>query len=246
MRRPDLPLILFFVLAYALAWAPIALLAAIAAGRGLPDWQTLHDLAENYDFQRAGWAAYALTRVQDFAFTLSGIVFTVATGGWRGLVELGRRLLHWRIRWYWYLAALVPFAWSLSLPTLPAFLGFLLLRGAMGEEPGLRGFALPRLRTHTTPVKAALVIGVVWGAWHLPVLLRRNGFEIALFLLTVVALSLILTLLSEGSGGSLIPPLVFHAAVNSTGTFAPLAVFGTAAAAAVILHYRRSGNPAAV
>ncbi len=37
------------------------------------------------------------------------------------------------------------------------------------EEPGWRGFALPRLQEHATPVRATLVLGLLWGLWHLPV-----------------------------------------------------------------------------
>jgi hypothetical protein len=56
------------------------------------------------------------------------------------------------------------------------------------------------------------------GAWHLPVLLDRGVAEIVLFLLAGVALSVILTWLYGGSGGSLIPALLFYAAQNSAAT----------------------------
>jgi membrane protease YdiL (CAAX protease family) len=59
---------------------------------------------------------------------------------------------------------------------------------------------------------------MLWGPWHLPVLLQRDVVEIVLFLLAVFALSFILTWLFNGAQGSLIPALLFHAAQNSAGT----------------------------
>jgi membrane protease YdiL (CAAX protease family) len=60
---------------------------------------------------------------------------------------------------------------SLLSERLPAYLGTFLLVVTIGggfEEPGWRGFALPRLQAHHTPVKATLILGLVWGGWHLP------------------------------------------------------------------------------
>jgi len=53
-------------------------------------------------------------------------------------------------------------------PALGAFLVVLTVGGGF-EEPGWRGFALPRLQERFTPVRATLVLGVIWGLWHLPI-----------------------------------------------------------------------------
>ena len=42
---------------------------------------------------------------------------------------------------------------------------------AMGEELGWRGFALPHLQSRHSALGASLVIGVIWGCWHLPLYL---------------------------------------------------------------------------
>jgi membrane protease YdiL (CAAX protease family) len=60
---------------------------------------------------------------------------------------------------------------SLLGERLPAYLGTFLLVVTIGggfEEPGWRGFALPRLQAQHTPLKATLILGLVWGGWHLP------------------------------------------------------------------------------
>jgi uncharacterized protein len=61
--------------------------------------------------------------------------------------------------------------WSLLDTRLAAFLPTLvfvaLLQGG-NEEPGWRGFALPRMQDRFTPVRATLLLGGVWALWHLP------------------------------------------------------------------------------
>jgi len=41
----------------------------------------------------------------------------------------------------------------------------------MGEEPGWRGYALPRLFSAMSPLPAAAVLGLIVAAWHLPLVL---------------------------------------------------------------------------
>jgi membrane protease YdiL (CAAX protease family) len=242
----DWPLIFFFGIGYLIAWGLVPVLALIARQSGLEDWTRLHDMGEAFNFEGAvlsvpGWVVYLITRVQDFAFTIAGLVMIAVLHGRAGLRDLGRRLRCWNIQWYWYLVAFLPFGLyllaTLIVGAMPSFQfnagllwatlfslesGFfikLFLRGAMGEELGLRGFALARLQTYTTPFKASLIISLLWGPWHLPVLVRRNLLGIIIFILAVIALSFIFTWLFNNTQGSLIPVLLFHAAQNSAGIF---------------------------
>src|SRR5262249_45840648 len=43
-----------------------------------------------------------------------------------------------------------------------------LLGGPLFEEPGWRGFALPRLESRFGPLAGTLILGLVWSAWHVP------------------------------------------------------------------------------
>jgi membrane protease YdiL (CAAX protease family) len=65
-----------------------------------------------------------------------------------------------------------PVDWGLALDRLPdyaaGFLFVLVLGGAL-EEPGWRGFGLPHLLKTHSPVRATLILGLVWGIWHVPV-----------------------------------------------------------------------------
>jgi membrane protease YdiL (CAAX protease family) len=99
------------------------------------------------------------------------------------------------------------------------FFVYLLTCGALGEEPGLRGFALPRLQARHGPFKASAVIGLLWAGWHIPVLIGRDLVSVAAFLLIAFFLSFIFTWLFNNSIGSLIPVMIFHTTQNSEEVF---------------------------
>jgi membrane protease YdiL (CAAX protease family) len=237
----DWHLIFFFVLAYAIAWGVFGILGILANQAGVENAQTLLRMGESWQFDgvQVGvphWFIYLLTRLADFAFSIAGIFMITITAGQAGLRQLWQRLTQWQIAWRWYVAGLLPIL-LYSLATLVAG-GFasadfsvgnvwrvlfglnagifisLFLRGALGEELGLRGFALPRLQETRTPFHASLIIGIFWGAWHLPVLIGRDLLSIIAFALLAIGLSMLFTLLFNGSGGSLIPVLLFHATQN--------------------------------
>jgi len=81
---------------------------------------------------------------------------------------------------------------------------------------------LPRLQKSMSAFKASAVIGALWALWHLPVLIDRGVVSIVLFLLLAFTLSFLFTLMFNGSAGSLLPGLVFHAFQNNEETFETL------------------------
>ena len=237
----DWPLIGFFVLAYAIAWGSLAILGVIARQSGIEGALALLEMGETLQFGDATlsaprWLIYLLTRLADFAFSISGVIVIAATAGRGGLRELWERLTRWRISWVWYAAGLLPvFLYALAMIVAGAagtadFSGRTLytvffsasaglfvsvfLRGAFGEELGLRGFALPHLQKRMSPFRASLIIGLFWAGWHLPVLLGRDPISIVAFILLAFGLSFYFTWLFNGSGESLIPGLLFHATQN--------------------------------
>lgn len=232
----------FFAIGFALAWTTWFVLARVADTVGI-DTATLVGMVEAGELGDTstplpGWALYGLTRVVEFAFSIAGVVMVAVTTGRAGLRRLGRRLVAWRLVPRWYAVALLPVAlyaaaagWTtiaeggevaltvVALRTMlfslsAGLLVSLLLRGAMGEELGLRGFVLPRLQARTTPVRASLVIGGLWGLWHLPVLLGRDVGAILIYLVFVYAVTMLFTWLFNRTSGSLIPVLLLHATIN--------------------------------
>lgn len=135
-----------------------------------------------------GMAGNVLFIIGGFGPLLSAAAVVHLTGG--SLRSWIAPLLHWRVpaRYYAYalglpvivvavmngaMAALgyqlVP---SLLLDRLPTYLvtvAFVAVLGGGMEEPGWRGFALLRLQARWSPLRATLVLGLVWGLWHLPI-----------------------------------------------------------------------------
>jgi membrane protease YdiL (CAAX protease family) len=92
---------------------------------------------------------------------------------------------------------------------------------AFGEEFGWRGYLLPKLLP-LGEVKAALIIGLIWGLWHLPVLIVGLNYPdqpilpmIAVFLVSTTLLSLLHTRFYVASGASLLAVALLHGSLNT-------------------------------
>jgi uncharacterized protein len=116
-----------------------------------------------------------------------------------------------------------------------------LVGGPLEEELGWRGYALPRLQVGLTAWRAALLLGLVWGLWHLPLyFVPGTGqqetaaasdvvFAFVAFVIWTMGLSVLFTWLFNETGGSVLVVMVLHASVN-VGSFVPAAVGSTGAA----------------
>ena len=87
------------------------------------------------------------------------------------------------------------------------------------EELGWRGLALPLLQRHLNPAAAGLVLGLIWGAWHLPAFFvggtPQSGWSFLPFFVGVVAASVIMTGLYNASRGSLLLAMLMHFQLNN-------------------------------
>lgn len=121
---------------------------------------------------------------------VAGLLLTGLVDGRAGFRALRTRLLRWRVRARWYVVALLtaPIVWLVVLFALslasPAYLpgivasdekvSLLLIGIATGlavgcfEELGWTGFAVPRMRLRHSVLATGLLVGLMWGLWHLP------------------------------------------------------------------------------
>lgn len=97
-----------------------------------------------------------------------------------------------------------------------------LLGGLMGagifEEIGWRGFALPHLQRRFKPLFSSLIVGAAWGLWHFPNYIYRTPLpwsEIAIYMWTVIALSIVFTWIYNLTGGSLLACICLHGGINA-------------------------------
>jgi membrane protease YdiL (CAAX protease family) len=213
------PLITFFVLTYALAW--ILWLPLVVLRDAIPPTQGL-----------------VLTILGSAVPSLLAIVLTAIVLSRGALRKLLGRLLIWRVNPLWYVVVvLVPVALAggvVALNTLvggPAIsvdatllgavilLAFSIFPGsAMGEEIGWRGYALPRLQATRSALSASLILGVIWGFYHLPLSFTGQAFRspsiLVPFAISAIALSVILTWVYNSTGGSLLLVVLLHATAN--------------------------------
>jgi|GEM_PF-2407953 len=87
----------------------------------------------------------------------------------------------------------------------------------------------PSIQQSMFAFKASMVIGALWALWHLPVLIDRNIVSIIILLLLAFTSNFLFPLMFNGSAGSLLLGLVFHAFQNNEETVEALfpALIGT-------------------
>lgn len=222
------PLLGFFALTFAWSWACWALSPVVRPG--LP------------------WLATSLMFAGSFGPSLAAIVVVASTRPVGGLRAWLSRCLQWPIGWgLCAVALLLPLAVMLLAAGLHIALGgdigtspasghllmtvvnlplVLLLGGPMGEEFGWRGYALPVLQDRLGWRAASLVLGLVWGVWHLPLFFidgtAQAHIPLALFLLSVVAMSVVFAWLVNRTAGSVVAALLFHTAINFWPSVVPV------------------------
>jgi len=173
-----------------------------------------------------------------FMFAVYSPAFAAIYLVWRhygtgGLTSYFRRVTLWRMPGVWWtflilgipavkylgaaingVATVFPFdPWYTVLPAM----GVALVIGPI-EEFGWRGFALPMLQRRFRPLWASLIVGAVWGLWHLPAFMLggtpQSAWSFGPFVLAALALSVVMTPMFNASRGSILVAALFHYQLN--------------------------------
>lgn len=177
--------------------------------------------------------AIALYITGGFVPSLAAVFLTLARNGLPGLKQLGRRVIQFKIGWGWYLAIVMTvvvatagqlclirlsgqtFNMGLFTEQLGSALPLIVL-GPLSEELGWRGYALDRLQARWNALTSAIMVGVFWGLWHLPLFYMVGtsqqvlGIPFVGFVCGITALSVLFTWLHNNTGGSIWTAIFFH------------------------------------
>jgi membrane protease YdiL (CAAX protease family) len=219
-RREQIPfvsLLPFLFIAFGLAWGILALFIF------LPNQMTkmFGELT----------GQHPLFFLAVYAPAIAAFIVIMQKCGVGGLWRYLSRLLLWRCSLSWYIFLILgiplifiggaalkgnlyaePFPFS-SFQSLFVALVFAAIKGPV-EEFGWRGLALPLMQRRLTPIWAGLILGAIWGFWHLPAFLlsgtQQSAWSFTPFFTGSVAISVIMTPLFNTSRGSILLPALFH------------------------------------
>lgn len=237
------PLIVYFTLAYAIAWGGILLINF---------WNGFHvfygqSVLSNGIGKQIMFIWFAMLAGPGIA----GLFLKYIVDGKEGLKQMLSLLFRWKVSIQWYAAALLIMP-ALVVLVIYSFVfisknyspGLMLgtgigagLIGGFFEEIGWTGFALPKLQLRYTPFVAAIILGLIHAVWHLPAdYLGGISFYKELywlhFLLWIIALTAfrVLAVWIYNHSNSLLLAQITHASfTGSQLIFGPPAVTATEA-----------------
>lgn len=220
------PVVWFYALAFAISW--LGWLPMVAGSRGIAPFG--HPL-----FQ-------VLLLLPAVGPALAAIIMTAENEGKAGINRLLQPLLQWRMGAIWLgIAVIAPALLLLAGKIVTQVLGLTPIAAPQGgnlagmavaafvmallsntwEEVGWRGFALPRLQKDYNALVATLLVGVLWGLWHLPLFFWKDNpmsnYPFLPWFIGTVVLAFIYTWLYNSAQGSLLVVTLFHVLTNTFG-----------------------------
>jgi membrane protease YdiL (CAAX protease family) len=216
----------FFSVTYTVSWACWIAAVAISMGTMAAAPQT-------------AIVRWVLLLVGTFTPAIIALLLTAHADGKPEVSALLSRTLQWRVEFQWYLFAIlympaikavVALTHRLATGAWPRFghegpfviaIAILISTPVQsGEEIGWRGYALPRIADRFGLSTASVLVGLIWGVWHLPLFFLpgadKYGQSFPLYVAGVVAFSVAIAWLYGNTNGSLLLTMLMHSAFNQT------------------------------
>jgi CAAX protease family protein len=207
---PRHPLIFFFAIAYAWAWLVFIPMVIFQAPLPWTVVATFGPTVAALVTHRITNGSYRAFRIYTTwprtlgAMAVGVVLMILAYVVLPGIIAADPRKLHWSI-----LISTTVYNYST------------LLGGPLGEEPGWRGYALPRLESTFGPVRGSLLLGLLWTGWHLPLFFYPGWTSepLWIYVVLVVGQSFILTYAANLAGFGVVTPIAMHAIFNTVSRF---------------------------
>ena len=214
------PLTTFFVLTYLWSWAPWEAIALLPEGLN-PSIESFLGVifiagifGPTISALVTSWLAYRSLKIcriwtgwrnlfAGLGFGLVGFFLTAVALSSRAVITAPFSAFHWSALLHWSTYGINYSTW---------------IGGPVNEEPGWRGFALPRLQQKYGPVRATLILAPLWAGWHLPLFQMPNWSSANRwqFLLILVGIAFLMTAAANLSKFNVIVAIVLHAFFNSS------------------------------
>jgi membrane protease YdiL (CAAX protease family) len=217
------PMVWFFVVAFGLPWL---------------GWSSI----KVFGLDEPSALRTALFYTGDFC-SVAGLVAMYLQAGKAGVIDLLKRCVRVNVSPLWWLIVIIlPFAISfagyllvgalggglgtiklsgLSLSLVPPLL-MAITTGPLGEELGWRGYLTPKLLETQNAIVASLVVGFLWGIWHLPLYFSTTFSTLAgglEFIVGLMLTSIIMTAILLHTRGSVLLAVLYHWMMNVSGSF---------------------------
>jgi uncharacterized protein len=220
------PIAWFYILAFGISW--LGMISVVLVSRGIAPVYRPYFLVLSI-FYAIGPA-------------LAAVIVSQIAYGKTGVWDLLKGLIRWRVGAIWYIIAMlgsvVPIlaaqlitkllGLSVTIALPPVELSpYVIFAGAVNflantcEEIGWRGFALPHLQKRHNALYATLIVGMLWGLWHLPLIFLAGPMSKYPFLwfISIAADAFIYTWIYNSTKGSILPVALLHGSGNIVVAF---------------------------
>lgn len=180
----------------------------------------------------------AIGMLASFVPSFAGLYVIYSRSGRTGLHRLWQRItrLDFNKRWLFPTLLLMPVAAAISffltllitgdndlnitMGTLFTIVTMFFIGGPLGEEIGWRGFLLEHLLSRYRALKAGLIVGIIWGLWHLPLHFISDSTQeyvpIWADLLLMILVSMFFTWIFVNTRKNLLLAMLFHWSINTS------------------------------